>query len=88
MKGSKLWSDKWMQHVDSVPLQPILELCADRRVLIENHRGVSVYEPESIHIRVSFGELAIDGDRLQICRMQNHQLVIRGRIDSIRVLRR
>lgn len=88
MKGIKLWSDKWLQHVDSVPLQPILELCADRRVLIENHHGVSIYEPECIQIRVSFGELAIVGERLQICRMQNHQLVIKGHIDGIRVLRR
>lgn len=88
MKGSKLLSGKWLEHVDTVPLQPILELFADRRILIENHRGVSVYEPECIQIRVSFGELAIEGEHLQICRMQNHQLVIRGRIEGIRVLRR
>lgn len=88
MKRRQFWAQRWIQNVDSVPLLPILELCGDRRILIENHRGVSVYEPECIQIHVSFGELAIDGDRLQICRMQNHQLVIRGRIDAIRVLRR
>lgn len=88
MKRNRSWPQKWMQAVDSVPLQPILELCCDRRVLIENHRGVTVYEPECIQIRVKFGEIAVCGQNLQICRMQAQQLVIQGHIGEIRVIRR
>lgn len=88
MKKVHSWPQGWIQAIDSVPLQPILELCCDRRVLIENHRGVTVYEPQCIQVRVKFGEIAICGENLQICRMQAQQLVIQGHIGEIRVIRR
>ncbi len=86
MKQRK-WTEKWIPNIDSVPLQPLLELCGEHRILIENHRGVMVYESECIQVRVAFGSLSIEGQNLRICRMQNHQLVIQGMIGAVRVLR-
>ena len=86
MKRRK-WTEKWIPNIDSVPLQPLLELCGEHRILIENHRGVMVYEPGCIQVRVAFGSLAIEGQSLRLCKMQNQQLVIQGRIDGVRILR-
>ncbi len=73
---------------ESLPGQPLLELLEDRRVLIENHRGILQYGPEIIQIKVRFGSLCVCGKQLRLCRMQENQLVIQGKIDSIQVERR
>lgn len=91
MKPEKSWIHKWSKTAqlqgENLPLQPILELCGDSRVLIENHTGVTVYEPQRIQVRVRFGELAVIGSNLRLCRMLDHQLVIQGRIEEILVIR-
>ncbi len=91
MKSEKSWIQRWSKTVqpqaESLPLQPILELCGDCRILIENHTGVTVYEPQRIQVRVKFGEYAILGADLRLCKMQDHQLVILGRIEEILVIR-
>jgi sporulation protein YqfC len=84
----------WMHRLagdmspDTAPAQPLVELCGERRVLIENHRGVSRYGPEVICIRVRYGEVAIRGCGLELARMTREQLVVCGRIDSISLIRR
>lgn len=87
---------KWREWLDTsrmldsetLPLQPILELCGERRVLIENHGGVTEYGPEKICVSVRYGQVEICGKGLRLCRMQGPQLVILGRIDVITVIRR
>lgn len=87
---------KWKQHLaaswtldsETLPLQPILELCGDGRVLIENHKGVTEYGQEKISVSVRYGQVEICGKGLRLCRMQGPQLVILGRIDTITVVRR
>lgn len=74
-------------EVESLPLLPILELCCDRRVLVENHGGVTEYSPERIQIVVRFGRVILTGRDLSICKMGQYQLVIRGRIDQIAIER-
>lgn len=72
---------------ESLPKQPIVELCADRRVLIENHGGVIEYGPQRIQVRVKFGAICIEGDQLRLCSMTGPQLVIMGSIDRIGIVR-
>jgi sporulation protein YqfC len=69
--------------METLPLQPILELCGDRRALIENHGGVTEYSPERILVAVRFGAIQITGKELHLCKMGEHQLVIRGQISQI-----
>lgn len=70
-----------------LPRQPLVELCADRRVLIENHGGVTEYGTEKIAVSVRFGYVTVCGAGLKLCRMTAQQLVITGRIDEIRLIR-
>ena len=73
---------------EPILLQPLLELCSDKRLLIENHESVLQYSLEQIQVRVKYGILCIHGARLRLCTMSNYHLVIQGRIDSIQIIRR
>ena len=63
--------------------QPILELCSNHRVLIEHHKGIGEYSPNTINVKVKFGSITITGTNLEVCRMTVEQLVIIGTIESI-----
>lgn len=73
---------------EAIPGLPLVELSGDRRVLIENHRGVTEYSRERIGIRVRYGQVLVCGCGLELARMSKEQLVILGRIDGITLCRR
>lgn len=70
------------------PGQPLLEVMGDRRVLIENHKGVVEYSRERISVRMSYGQVVLCGSGLELARMSKEQLVILGRIDGLTLCRR
>ena len=73
---------------EALPRVPLVELAGDRRVLIENHKGVTEYGTEKICVQLSYGHLCICGTGMELSRMTKEQLVISGRIDSVTLLRR
>lgn len=73
---------------ESLPGIPLVELASDRRVLVENHRGVVAYGCNEVKIKVSFGLLCITGSALELARMTKQQLVVTGKIDCVSFLRR
>lgn len=75
-------------HGEPLPRLPIIELAGDRRVLIENHRGVTEYSREIIRVQVGYGQVCICGGGLELARMTKEQLVISGRVDSVSLCRR
>lgn len=91
MKKQKSFTQRLMDGADlpteTLPKQPLLELCGDRRILIENHGGVTEYGQEKIQVRVKYGAISVCGSGLRLCRMNGQQLVIMGRIDAVNVLR-
>lgn len=91
MEHRPLWKQRVMAHMrqfkDAIPLQPIMELCGDRRILVENHQGIKRYSPEQIAISVRFGQITICGTGLHINKMEGQMLVITGLIESIFVER-
>lgn len=91
MEGRKHWVQRLTEGADlpdaAIPGMTVLELAGDRRVLIEQHGGVTEYGCERICIRVRFGEICICGCGLELSRMTKEQLVISGRIDSIQLCR-
>lgn len=72
----------------ALPGQPVVELVGDRRVLIENHIGVTEYGTERICVKVKYGQLSVCGYGLELVRMTKAQLVITGNIGSITIDRR
>lgn len=73
---------------NALPGVPIVELAGDRRVLIENHRGVIEYGSEQICVKVKFGSLRICGQNMELAKMTGEQLVITGVIESVTIRRR
>lgn len=73
---------------EAIPGMPLVEIVGCRRVLIENHKGISMYGRNEIHINVSYGQLCVCGVGLELARMTNKQLVITGQIDTISICRR
>lgn len=86
------WMDKITRQMElspePVPGLPLVEISGQRRVLIENHRGVSGYGRQQITVRVSYGEISVRGCGLELARMSREQLVITGRIDCVSLNRR
>ena len=89
-------STKWMERLalktemeqEILPGQSLVEILGDRRVLIEHHKGVTVFACDEICVRLKFGILQICGHQLEMEKMSNEMLVITGRIDSLRIIRR
>lgn len=69
------------------PGLPLVELIGERRVLIENHRGVIAYGCNEICVKVQYGLLTVKGCELMLAKMTKDQLVITGKIDCISVFR-
>ena len=65
----------------------LLELVSDRRVLIENYRGIYRYSDKSVIIHMDFGCITVNGANLELSQMDNEQLVITGMIQEIMLSR-
>lgn len=72
---------------EPIPGLPVIELAGDRRVLIENHGGVTEYRPERIRVKVKFGQVCICGQCLALSKMSKEQLIVSGRIQSVELMR-
>ena len=75
-------------ETEPMPAQPIIEIGGDSRVLVENHCGVQAYCPEEILIGLKFGQVRVCGSRMVLTRMSREQLLIRGKIDAVALIRR
>ena len=73
---------------ESLPGQVLVEIMGDRRVLIENHRGIREFSRERIGINVKYGVLLVCGSCLEVRCMTREVLVICGTIDGITLVRR
>ena len=66
-----------------LPRQPLVEILGHRRVLVENHCGVTAYGTEEIRIKVKSGQILICGSHLMLAQMTKAQLVITGYISDV-----
>lgn len=74
--------------VNTAVCQTIIEIVGEKRVLIENHRGIITYGKEEIVIKVMNGSVLVCGSSLEIIHMTKDKLVITGIIHSISLQRR
>lgn len=72
-----------MINTDLIPGVPIVEICDQRRVLIENHQGIVGYGGNEIQIKVRFGRICVCGENLKLKLMCKNKLVIIGRINAV-----
>lgn len=72
---------------ESVPGQSLVEILGDRRVLLENHYGVTKYSQESICVKVRYGQIQISGCGLRLMKMTKQQIIICGRIEAVSLFR-
>lgn len=63
----------------------LAEIYGRDRLLVEQHKGIVSYGTECIRISATFGELVVEGKDLRLCCMSRSQLVIRGRLESLRM---
>ena len=75
------------QVSDSISGDTLVEIVSDKRVLIENHKGIIGYEANSIFVRSKPGELHIFGKALTIRELSKSKLIIRGKIEKIEILK-
>lgn len=75
-------------ETEVAPLQPVIELFGNERVLIENHHGVCKYSCEEISVRMKYGILTVRGAGLNIAVMTKQRLVICGKIRGISICER
>ncbi len=74
-------------HTASLPHIPLIEIASDRRVLVENHKGITQYGSDRIAVRVSYGTVYITGSNLELAQMTKQQLVVTGCIDCVTLCR-
>lgn len=92
MKRNRSFLERLADRMDlseePLPMQPIAEIAGDRRVLVENHFGVTQYTSEKIGVKVKYGQLLICGCGLSLMHMTREKLVVSGRIDAVLLKRR
>ena len=66
-----------------LPGIPIIEICDQERVLIENHRGIIGYGCNEVRVKVRYGCVCVCGHQLKLMRMSKTKLVITGKICGV-----
>lgn len=69
--------------VRSVSGTTLVEIAGDRRVLIEHHCGVLVYNPDEVCVKTTYGCLTVSGCNLYLSQMTESILVITGKVSSV-----
>lgn len=62
---------------------PRITLIGSVQVYVENHKGITLYEKNTIRISVLNGEIVIDGEDLHLRTVYNDDIYIEGTIVNI-----
>lgn len=68
---------------DAVAGLPLVELCGDKQLRVENHRGILAYDPREIHIGGGKVAIRVKGLELELKVMNAGELLITGQIFSV-----
>ena len=71
------------EKVTSISKQPLVEIIGKRRVLIENHSGITEMSNDRITASNDGGTIVITGKNLQLVMMSVDQIVVAGQIESV-----
>ncbi len=62
-----------------------IRIQGNRRVIIENHVGVLIYEHDIIHIKTKIQNVVIRGDKLKIGEITDFYIIVNGEIKEIQI---
>lgn len=60
-----------------------LTVTGNRRVLVENHRGILEYGTEQIRISTGRGQLVVRGSELSLSAMNQKELIVCGKLQAV-----
>ncbi len=63
---------------------PLIMLIDQKKLYLENHKGVALYQSDLIKIRVNSGYFIIKGDRLAINEIEAESIFVSGKITGIK----
>lgn len=61
----------------------VIELINNKKIRIENHKGIYRYSPDEVIIKTNDMKVVIAGDSLMINEYISEEIIISGRIDNI-----
>ncbi len=62
-----------------------IRIQGNRRVIIENHVGVLIYEHDIIHIKTKIHNVIIKGDKLKIGEITDFYIIVNGVINEVQI---
>ncbi|MGI6092539.1 MAG: sporulation protein YqfC [Veillonellaceae bacterium] len=62
---------------------PRITMLGNKQILIENHKGIIEYTPSLVRIKVSQGELIINGNNLSLSNLQIEQILVEGTVRDV-----
>ena len=85
--GIRRWVVRALELQQDVALnEPSLHLTGSERLVVENHDGLRAYDEKLIRIACGKNTMEIAGDHLLVRTMNSDDILITGRIDSLRWL--
>lgn len=62
---------------------PRITMLGNKQILIENHKGIIEYTPSLVRVKVSQGELIINGVNLSLGNLQIEQILVEGIVRDV-----
>ena len=72
---------------EAIPGLPLIEIVGNCRVLIERHLGVTEYGKDRVVIKVKQGQICVTGSCMELIKMTKCQLVIKGTIFGVSIIK-
>ena len=79
--GQAITNSQWDLQMEA----SLIEIYDNKRVLIENHKGITCYECNEIIVKVKNGTVCVCGTKLCLSRMNKSKLVISGIINAVHI---
>ncbi|MFW6006389.1 MAG: YabP/YqfC family sporulation protein [Bacillota bacterium] len=64
---------------------PLIMLVGSSKLYIENHKGISLYQPDLIKIRITPGLFILHGSEMEIDELESNKLFISGQITEFKI---
>ena len=62
-----------------------IRIQGNKRLIIENHVGILIYENDIIHIKTKIQNIVIKGDKLKIGEITDFYIIVNGEIKEIQI---